>query len=198
VRQYAAAVTVAAAVRGQARTAHGLRAWRGRGRRREYLDLFSAVVLDVWRARRSHVSERRAALERRTEDLKTRRDRLNEVFIYQQAIDRETYEDHLARLNEQLAVTQLELHDACLEELDVESVLEFARHLLLNAARMWIQASLDQRQRLQSVLFPDGLTYSDGAFGTAATCPVFSYLGVPPGTPYGLVSPTGFEPVLPP
>jgi hypothetical protein len=115
-----------------------------------------------------------------------------------QAIDRETYEEHVARLNEQIAVTQLELHDARLEELDVEAVLEFARHLVLNAGQMWIQASLDQRQRLQGVLFPEGLTYADGAIGTAVTCPVFSYLGAVPGAVYGLVSPTGFEPVLPP
>ena len=164
----------------------------------EYLDLFSAIVLDVWRDRRSHVTERRAALERRAQDLKVRKDRVNEVFIYQQAIDRETYEEHVARLNEQIAVTQLELHDARLEELDVEAVLEFARHLILNAAKMWIQASLDQRQRLQGVLFPEGLTYAEGAIGTAVTCPIFSYLDPTFRPQNGLVSPTGFEPVLPP
>jgi serine phosphatase RsbU (regulator of sigma subunit) len=84
------------------------------------------------------------------------------------------------------------------QELDVEAVLEFARHLILNASQMRIQASLDQRQRLQAVLFPEGLTYADGAIGTAVTCPIFSYLDVVPGAVYGLVSPTGFEPVLPP
>ena len=113
---------------------------------------------------------------------------------YQQAVDRETYEEHVARLNEQIAVTQLELHDARLEELDIEAVLGFARHLILNAAQMWIQASLDQRQRLQGVLFPDGLTYANGAIGIAITCPIFSYLDAVPGTVYGLVSPTGLNP----
>jgi site-specific DNA recombinase len=164
----------------------------------EYLDLFTSIVLDVWKSRRAEVTERRAALERRQRELKTRKDRLNEVFIYQQAIERETYEEHVARLNEEVAVTQLELHDARLEELDVEAVLEFARHLVLNAGRMWGEASLDQRQRLQAVLFPEGLRYADGGFGTAVTCPIFNGLGPVSEVLNGLVSPTGFEPVLPP
>jgi hypothetical protein len=62
---------------------------------------------------------------------------------------------------------EIELHGAQLEELDVEAVLEFSRYLVLNASRMWSEATLPQRQRLCQFLFPDGLTYADGEVRTA-------------------------------
>ena len=44
--------------------------------------------------------------------------------------------------------------DAKLESYDVEAVLNFAEHVLLNAARLWTEIPSDTKQRLQSVLFP--------------------------------------------
>jgi site-specific DNA recombinase len=89
------------------------------------------------------------------------------------------------------------LHDARLDELDVEGVLAFAEHLLLNAARMWAEASLDQKQRLQRVLFPQGVTYGEGGFGTTETSLVFTMLDAIAASKESEASPTGFEPVLP-
>lgn len=47
------------------------------------------------------------------------------------------------------------LDDARLGEFAVEGVLAFAEHLMLNIARMWTEASTDQKQRLQLVRTPD-------------------------------------------
>jgi hypothetical protein len=66
--------------------------------------------------------------------------------------------------------------DAKLEGYDVEGVLAFAEHVILNAAQLWIEFSSDQKQRLQKVLFPEGLTFAGEEFGTAATCPLFKLL----------------------
>ena len=73
-------------------------------------------------------------------------------------------------MDQENALAEAALHDAKLDELDVEGVVGFAEHVLSNAARLWLESSLDQRQRLQKVLFPKGVTYSpDGQFGTAET-----------------------------
>jgi hypothetical protein len=55
-------------------------------------------------------------------------------------------------------------------------VLQFAEHLITNAAEMWQKANLEQRQLLQQVLFPTGLTFQEGKFETATTCPLFNVL----------------------
>ena len=90
-----------------------------------------------------------------------------------------------------MALAELELHEVRLEELDVEGVLAFAEHLLTNAARLWLEASLDQKQRLQTVFFPEGLRFDGEGFGTAVTCLAFKQLSSDQGVEDGMASPRG-------
>ncbi len=85
-----------------------------------------------------------------------------------------------------------------LDELDVEGILGFAEHVVTNAAHLWTEASLDQKQRLQQVLFPEGLVFDGERFGTAVTCLAFSDLGDSESVEVEVASPTGFEPVSQP
>jgi len=55
-------------------------------------------------------------------------------------------------------------------------VLAFAEHLVSHSSRLWVEADLDQRQRLQKLFFPEGLTWAYGEFRTAVTCPYFNNL----------------------
>ncbi|HVG08202.1 MAG TPA: recombinase family protein [Thermoanaerobaculia bacterium] len=123
--------------------------------RPELLALFRRIVLDVWETRRQDIAAQRAAAERNLAELKRRKDQLLEAFVYEKAIDQQTYKDQLDKLNEGLALAELEQHGQRFEELDVEAVLAFAERVSLNASRMWLEANLDQRQRFQSLLFPE-------------------------------------------
>jgi hypothetical protein len=53
----------------------------------------------------------------------------------------------------------------------------FAERVLPRAADLWVQASLEQRQRFQQLFFPDGIAFDGKGFvGTRVTAPAFSYL----------------------
>jgi hypothetical protein len=54
--------------------------------------------------------------------------------------------------------------------------LAFAEHVVTNAARLWIELGLEDRQRLQQALFPEGLSFDGEKFGTAVTCLAFKKL----------------------
>lgn len=43
------------------------------------------------------------------------------------------------------------------EEIDVEGLLGFAEYVLTNAAGLWMEATAEQRPRLQRALFAEGL-----------------------------------------
>ena len=87
-------------------------------------------------------------------------------------------------------------HDSRLEELDAEGILAFAEQLLLNVARMWADASSDQKQRLQRVLFPAGVTYGAEGFGTTEASLVFEVLDALAAPESSETCPTGVEPDL--
>jgi hypothetical protein len=66
--------------------------------------------------------------------------------------------------------------------------------VLTNALNLWKTAPAEQKQRLQQVLFPEGVTYSEGKYGTAATCLLFSGMGRNEVEKEGLVALPGIEP----
>lgn len=164
----------------------------------EYLRLFREVVLDVWKERQSEATKVASSIEARLEELAQRKQRVVDAFLYERVIDREVYEQQLDKLGEEIALAELEMHEARLEELDIEAALNFAIHALNNASRFWSECSPEQKQRFQRILFPEGLRYESGSFGTATTCLAFSYLREVSSQNSSLASRTGFEPVLPP
>ena len=113
----------------------------------------------------------------------------------ERVIDQRTYERQAGKLDEEIALAEMALNDARLDELDVEGILTFAEELIGNAARLWFESSLDQRQRLQKVLFPKGVAYMpDGGFRTAETSEIFRLLQALAGRKEEKVSRVGFEP----
>ena len=160
-----------------------------------YLALFREIVRDVWKQRQIEAGAVRQTLEGRISALRERIDQLVEAHVHAKSIDRQTYETRMTRERERLALAQLELHDAELDELDVEGLLAFAERLLTNAARLWPSLDLGQKIRLQSAVFPSGLEFDGGSFRTPELASIFSYLRAVENQSERLASPTGVEPV---
>ena len=142
-----------------------------------YMRLLKESVLRIWKARKAAVREEIATAERAAKAIQEKLDRLDEAFLFERSIDIETYGRHAERLREELTLARIDRHSGQLEELDVEGILAFAERILPRASDLWVQASLDQRQRFQQLFFPDGIAFDGNRFvGTGATAPAFSYL----------------------
>ena len=163
----------------------------------QFVKLFTEIVLDVWKEKQAQNHLLTVNLKQRIEDLNQRKERLDETFIYERTIDRETYERQRDKLNEQIVLAEMQERDAKLEGYDVESVLAFAEHVILNASRLWTEFSSDQKQRLQRVLFPEGVSFEGGEFRTSVICPLFKHLQTPEGDKSIMATLPGIEPGLP-
>ena len=89
------------------------------------------------------------------------------------------------------------LHDARIDELDIEGLLELAERVVGDAARMWSEASISDQTKLQRVFFPQGIDFDGVRFGTGVTCLAFRELPENSAAENGVASPAGFEPALP-
>jgi DNA invertase Pin-like site-specific DNA recombinase len=164
----------------------------------EYLSLFKKVVVDTWKQKQGDAELTIRKLQERLEGFKDKKKRLLDALL-DVRVKQADYEEANDGLSEEIAGVELAIHEAKLDELDIEALLGFSEHVLGDSARLWFEANVDQKQRLQKVLFPKGLCYSAAeGFGTAATCSMFSMLEDFVAQKTGLASPTGFEPVLPP
>jgi hypothetical protein len=161
----------------------------------EYVELFRAVVEDLWKSNANQAKAATGAIRDNIQKLQDKRQQLMEAHVYAKTLDRELYQREDGRLSTEIALAQIELHDAELEEIDIEGVLNFATSIILDARRLWAEGSLEQRQRLQDALFPSGVVYSDQTgFGTTETSLFFRCLAIADAKNAGLASPTGFEP----
>jgi hypothetical protein len=63
-----------------------------------------------------------------------------------------------------------------MDEYDVEGLLGFAEHVVLNASSLWREADYQKKQILQRTLFPQNISYLDNQFLKAETCLFFKDL----------------------
>jgi hypothetical protein len=104
-------------------------------------------------------------------------DKLDEAFLYSEAIDATTYGRQRDKLREELTLAKIDHHAEAVDELDVEGILASAERILPRASDLWAQASLDYKQRLQQVFFLGGVAFDENRFNrTAATAALFKYL----------------------
>jgi hypothetical protein len=161
-----------------------------------YMRLLKESVLQIWKARKATVREEIATAERTAKAIQDKLDRLDEAFLFERSIDIDTYDRHAEKLREELTLARMDRHSGQLDELDVEGIVAFAERVLPRAADLWVQASLEQRQRFQQLFFRNGIAFDGNRFvRTGVTAPVFNYLREIETGNVGLVDLTGIEPV---
>jgi hypothetical protein len=112
----------------------------------------------LWEQRRAEANERTTDQERRVKAIQQKLDRLDEAFLYSESIDLTSYSRQRDRLREELTLAQIDRHTEAVNELDLQGILAFAERILPRASDLWVQTSLDYKQRLQQLLFPESRT----------------------------------------
>jgi hypothetical protein len=122
-----------------------------------YMRLVKDRILHVWEQRRSEANDRTAEQERRVKAIQQKLDRLDEAFLYSESIDLTSYSRQRDKLREELTLAHIDRHSDAVDELDVQGILAFAERILPRASDLWVQASLDYKQRLQALFFRKAL-----------------------------------------
>ncbi|MCC7176914.1 MAG: recombinase family protein [Acidobacteria bacterium] len=160
-----------------------------------YMRMVKDRILYFWEQQRAEAQDRTAEQERRVKAIQQKLDRLDEAFLYSESIDLTSYGRQRDKLREELTLAQIDHHAVAVDELDVQGILAFAERILPRASDIWVQASLDYKQRLQLLFFPEGIAYGGNRFNrTAVTAPVFRYLEPGEVLDERVVSPEGLEP----
>lgn len=147
------------------------------GMRPKLIASYNEIMRDVWKQKNAEADQLTAAHQRRLGDLKERRQRLFDAFIYMRAINEVTFHEQSKQLDDEVADVNLALVSASPSALNIDAVLEFTGQVMSNAGQLWAKLSLDQKQMFCLVLFPNGFTITeDGEIGTAASCCPFELL----------------------
>jgi hypothetical protein len=130
-------------------------------------------ILSMWEQRRAEAKDGTAEQDRRVKEIQQKDGRLDDGFLFAQSIDRTSYE----RQREELTLAQIDHHADATDELDIQGILACAERIPQRASDLWVHGSLDYKQRLQALFFPEGVGYDCHRFNrTAVTAPLFNYL----------------------
>ena len=136
----------------------------------------------------------RDKLERDLREKREQKWKLNEVFVYRNAVGEDDYRQMKEALEQEMVILEMKINEARQEEAEIEELLDFSENLLANAAGAWDRSPLEQKQRLQQVLFPKGVKYADGIYRTTATSLMFIMLHTIAEKKEELVALPGIEP----
>jgi len=98
----------------------------------------------------------------------------------------EQYEDIEADLKSKIAVNDVPQND-------FEDCLEYACNILDNLDTFWLNSKIDIKERLQKIIFPNGLRYESGVFRNGGTSSLFNIIGTLSVPSINMVPPSEFE-----
>jgi site-specific DNA recombinase len=165
--------------------------------REETIDLLDASVEDLIKERTAEARSALTDLNSRLEDLRAARLRLVDAYV-DHKIDEQTYDERKAMFDSEIDVIERQVERSQVKDIDVAAVMRFARSHLLDLPGCWNQLESGHKQGFQRVMFPNGLSYCDGAVGTSETSWLFPQFMPETSNKKVEALPTGFEPVSPP
>ena len=161
------------------------------------LGLFTAIVEDVWKEQTAEATQRRNRVEVVLSELEDKKSKIEDLVI-RGVFDQETYQAQVERIRQERLARQLELHELGTDDLDMDSCLASCNSFLVNLSRLWTHSDLDLRQRIQCLIFPDGITYGKnnrgGSVRTASISPIFKLLQQEIGDQSNMAPRPGLEP----
>ena len=161
------------------------------------INTFKQIVMDRWVKKYKELNQTRTDKEGALEELEDQRKQLVKKYNTGK-IAQEEYEVGLDDINNERIAETIVLNETRIEELNVEGILNYAENFMLNVPKLWKDADLDQRQRFQQLIFPEGLTYGKNGFiGTYVLSPVYGIFETSGGRKSTMVVPRGVEPLLP-
>ncbi|WP_419788840.1 recombinase family protein [Mucilaginibacter sp. X4EP1] len=103
--------------------------------------------------------DERAVLQEKHAELNKKILRLEERLMDEE-IPSELYYKYMAKYNEEKEVLETELNKATLEMSNLDDCVQHAIDFAINLPKKWLSADYNIKQRLQHLLFPDGISYN--------------------------------------
>ena len=158
------------------------------------LKLFRSQVVKKWQNVHKGQRIQQQQLQQELEKLKDRKQRVITLFIDGNLTSAEKLEQ-TNKIDSEILRTELKLNEASNQVVSSEVLIDFGINMIMNAPKLWRIANELERQRLQTAIFPEGLTYDFvKGFGTAKTGDLYGAIREFEVKKSNVVGMPGFEP----
>ncbi|MEM6795612.1 MAG: hypothetical protein AAF725_16655, partial [Acidobacteriota bacterium] len=121
-----------------------------------FLTAWKAALLVEWERRVADIRASAQSYATRVRDLTEQKERLLDLLL-EGVIDPGTFKARERRIDADLVIAEAQSAEGREPTLDAESAIEKGGQLIMRADRLWLDAGYENRQRIQQMLFPEGL-----------------------------------------
>lgn len=133
-----------------------------------WLTLVRQTAVLNWRAELDAAVAQRTRLEGQRTTIETRLRRLEDAYLFEHAIDQETFTRRRDELRQDRADALMALEAASITAIDIEGELAQAQDAIERAAGLWRMApTAEARRRLQHAVLPDGVVWDGVALANS-------------------------------
>lgn len=161
----------------------------------EYEQLFKAIVLDVWQKRQANAEAADRQIQRDLQTLKERRQAIFDQHLKKPYSD-DLFTEQMGIVEKQIHEKQLLLSDKWEKDFHINEALHHCFNFIRHASRTWLEASYDNKLRLQRLILETSVPFDGEKFGTPKLSLVFQQKKTPMSESSSLVAPRGIEPLL--
>lgn len=164
----------------------------------KYMNLFKAVVRDVWQSKYKQLDSDNAIIRKQIEKLENERQTIfnnHRKGIYTD----DEFTEQKKRIIGVINAKNYLLEEQRIEEFDMEKAMDFCFNFVKKTSQRWLEleSNYQARIRFQQLIFKSGLEFDGEKFGTAELSPIYQLKTTSRGEKSLLVAPRGIEPRLP-
>jgi site-specific DNA recombinase len=126
---------------------------------KDFKSEFQEVLKDEWVKRTGDSAAVVARLKAKLVEREEAQAKLVEAYLREEPEIVSVFSRMNARFEEEISTIMAQIEEANITEASFEQMWEFSQTMLADVPTAWARADLDQKQRVQNVLFPSGLKY---------------------------------------
>lgn len=155
---------------------------------------FAAVLAQEWTNMTGESAKLKPRLLAQLKEQQELQEKLVAAYLRGDKAIMPVFERMNAKFGEDIAAIESQIAEADVEKATFQEFLEFSKSMLVDIPMAWAHADLDQKQRVQNVLFPGGLKYhpEKGILNSDNDC-LFNQLESFLGGKMSMVRPERFE-----
>jgi len=157
------------------------------------MNLFKAIVLDVWKDRQSEKKALIAELERNIDKIEAKRSIFTDALV-DELIIKAVHDKKIGKLTDESESAKSELELLRDDSFDPTGVLDFAECFMVQPHETWAGLAIRKKKVFQNAVFPQGITFDGEKLETAKISLIYSMLKNFSAQTSKLTSPMEFAP----
>ena len=162
---------------------------------KKYINRIKPVIVDVWKTKYKEINKKRGSESEKLESFKNEKAELIRMKK-KNLIEDEDFKEEFNKVKQQILEQHTALNETELKEYNIEEATDYVFNFVEEMAKLWETTTLEEKIKIQGLIFPEKPIYKYNGFETPNISLVFAKKRELATAKSPVVPPRGVEPLL--